>query len=52
MPNRDDYTRCKFCFQLFLDDYGIVDPDTGAIQCPSGCLPSYEQPPYESPLLD
>lgn len=52
MPNRDDYFRCRFCKELFLDEYCIPDEITGALQCPNGCSASYEQDPYESPLFE
>lgn len=47
---RDDYFRCKFCKGLFPDAQCVLDPVEG-LQCPQGCKPQYEQPPYESPLL-
>lgn len=50
MPNRDDYFRCKHCKGLFPEDGASRDPDTGAFLCPNGCLPTFSQPPYESPL--
>lgn len=47
--NRDDYTRCKLCKQLFRDDNERRDPVTGAYLCPNGCKETFTQPPYESP---
>lgn len=42
--------RCKYCRVLFEDVKCIPDPATGALQCPNGCKPSYDQPAYESPF--
>ncbi len=48
--NRDDYFRCRFCKVLSPQAEAKRDPDTGAYLCPNGCVPTFEQPPYESPL--
>lgn len=47
--NRDNYTRCKHCGQLFPDEQCILSEVTG-FKCPNGCEESFEQPPYQSPL--
>lgn len=47
--NRDNYTRCKQCGQLFADEQCILNETTG-LKCPNGCEKNFEQPPYQSPL--
>lgn len=54
MKDRDNYTRCKICKELFPDP----DPETlteeekiKGYQCPRGCVETFKQPPYESPLI-
>jgi hypothetical protein len=49
--NRDDYTRCKVCKELFLCTPENLDPDKGYV-CPKGCEMPYNQDPYESPFND
>lgn len=51
MLKRDDMFRCPYCKQLYPDKDCTQDPITGAFICPKQCLPTYEQPPYESPAL-
>jgi len=48
---RDNMFRCKICKKLYKDEECIPDPITGALICPLGCVESYVQPPYESPML-
>jgi hypothetical protein len=51
MENRDNYTRCKQCGQLFSDETCILD-DVKGLLCPNGCVESFEQPAYQSPLQE
>lgn len=50
MLKREDFTRCPICKQLFHDSESLGDAITGN-KCPRGCEKTYEQPPYESPLV-
>jgi len=47
--NRDNYTRCKFCRELWHKEQCILDGSKG-YQCPDGCVETFEQPPYVSPI--
>lgn len=47
--NRDNYFRCKHCKELFPDEEGIMIEGKG-LQCPKGCVETFKQPDYESPL--
>lgn len=47
--NRDNYVRCKQCGDLWHQEQCILDNIAG-YQCPKGCVESYQQPSYESPL--
>ena len=57
MIPRDKMHRCPICKKLFKDDACTLElnkdggSDTG-LQCPDGCKPSFDQPPYESPIND
>jgi hypothetical protein len=51
MEKRDSYTRCQLCGEVFHHDSCILDEVKG-YQCPNGCQPSFDQPPYQSPLQD
>lgn len=51
MNNRDDYTRCKICKELFKHEQCVLDPVKGYL-CPRGCEPPYNQEPYEPPIDD
>lgn len=47
--NRDHYFRCKHCKKLWHQEQCILNEVDG-YQCPDGCIESFEQPPYQSPL--
>ena len=52
---RENYTRCRFCKQLFYQGDIQLDPIKGYIckrNCQNRLGSTYEQPPYESPLHD
>lgn len=51
MEKRDSYTRCQLCGEVSHHDSCILDEVKG-YQCPNGCQPSFDQPPYQSPLQD
>ena len=46
--DRNDYFRCPHCFELFPDEDCELT-ENGYI-CPNRCEPSFNQPPYQSPL--
>jgi hypothetical protein len=51
--SRDDYHRCKYCKKLFKEEDCTREVDnegqSTGYQCPNGCQPTFEQPPYEPP---
>jgi len=47
--NRDHYVRCKLCKALWHQEQCILDIAKG-YQCPAGCVESFEQPAYQSPI--
>lgn len=51
MPTkRDKMHRCPYCKQLYKDEECTTDTKSGVLICPKGCEPTFNQPPYESPL--
>ena len=47
---RDKFHRCPICGLLSLDDDN--QRDRNGYKCPNGCEYSYQQPPYQSPIID
>lgn len=50
LRDRDDYTRCKHCGQLWPEEQCTINPVDGSFMCPAGCRETFQQPEYESPF--
>lgn len=50
------YHRCPICFKISEDNEDLrdinSDGSSNGYKCPNGCERSFEQPPYQSPMID